>query len=37
MWSMISEIHSTLDFDYRAYTADYLSRFERAYRDFDRL
>jgi len=37
MWSMISEIHSTLDFDYRSYTADYLSRFERAYRDFERL
>jgi len=37
MWSMISEIHSTLDFDYRAYTAEYLSRFERSYRDFERL
>ena len=30
MWSMVSEIHSTLDFDYVAYTLDYLARFERA-------
>jgi thiamine kinase-like enzyme len=37
MWSMISEIHSTLDFDYSAYTADYLARFERTYRDFEQL
>lgn len=37
MWSMISEIHSTLDFDYRAYTADYLARFERTYREFEQL
>jgi thiamine kinase-like enzyme len=35
MWSMISEIHSTLDFDYRAYTADYLARFERTFKDFE--
>ncbi|MET1025534.1 MAG: phosphotransferase, partial [Dongiaceae bacterium] len=33
MWSMISEIHSTLDFDYTAYTAENLARFERAYTD----
>ena len=31
MWSMVSEIHSTLDFDYGAYTRDYLGRFERAF------
>ena len=30
LWSMVSEIHSKLDFDYPAYTADYLGRFERA-------
>jgi thiamine kinase-like enzyme len=30
MWSMVSEIHSTLDFDYKTYTADYLGRLERA-------
>lgn len=34
MWSMISEIHSTLDFDYQAYTAENLARFERALGDF---
>ncbi len=31
MWSMVSEIYSTLDFDYQAYTADYFDRFARAY------
>lgn len=31
MWSMVSEIYSKLDFDYAAYTADYLDRFGRAY------
>lgn len=31
LWSMISEIHSKLDFDYAAYTAENLARFERAY------
>ena len=27
MWSMVQEIHSTLDFDYVAYADDYLARF----------
>jgi len=31
LWSMVSEIHSTLDFDYAAYTAENLDRFERTY------
>src|SRR5262249_34189705 len=31
MWSMVSEIHSTVDFDYAAYTAENLKRFESAY------
>jgi thiamine kinase-like enzyme len=31
LWSMVSEIHSKLAFDYRAYTAENLGRFERAY------
>ena len=31
MWSMVSEVHSTIAFDYAAYTADYLARFERAF------
>ena len=34
MWSMVSEIHSTLDFDYAQYTDENLARFERAYADF---
>lgn len=34
MWSMVSEIYSDLDFDYGAYTAENLSRFETAYRTF---
>lgn len=29
MWSMVQEIHSSLDFDYKAYTADYLGRLDR--------
>ncbi len=37
MWSMVSEIHSQLDFDYVAYTAENLSRFERAYAEFAAL
>jgi thiamine kinase-like enzyme len=34
LWSMVSEIHSTIDFDYAAYTAENLGRFERAYELF---
>jgi thiamine kinase-like enzyme len=34
MWSMVSEIHSTLDFDYVAYTDENLTRFERGYAAF---
>ncbi len=34
MWSMVSEIHSTLDFDYIAYTTENLQRFERAWKEF---
>ena len=30
MWSMVSEVHSQLAFDYPAYTEDYLARFARA-------
>jgi len=37
LWSMVSEIHSCIDFDYSAYTAENLARFERAYADFQRL
>ncbi len=31
MWSMVSEIHSTVDFDFGSYTAENLARFEAAY------
>ena len=31
MWSMVSENHSTLDFDYVAYTTENLERSKRAY------
>jgi thiamine kinase-like enzyme len=34
MWSMVSEIHSTVDFDYVAYTAENLRRFEVAYGNY---
>jgi thiamine kinase-like enzyme len=34
LWSMVSESHSTIDFDYAAYTAKNLARFEQA---FDRF
>ncbi len=34
MWSMVSEIYSTLDFDYAAYTSDYMDRFARAYASY---
>ena len=37
MWSMVSEIHSTVDFDYAAYTAENLRRFEAAYAAFDAM
>lgn len=40
LWSIVSEIHSTLDFDYEAYTEKNLSRFEETYHAFrgmDRL
>jgi thiamine kinase-like enzyme len=34
MWSMVSEIHSSLDFDYPAYTHENLARFEAAFDTF---
>ena len=37
MWSMVSEIHSTLDFDYRAYTEENLRRFEMALALFEEM
>jgi uncharacterized protein YpmS len=37
LWSMVSEIHSTLDFDYRRYTEDNLAVFEASYAAFQNL
>ncbi len=34
LWSMVSEIHSTLDFDFAAYTQENLARFARAHAGF---
>ncbi len=34
MWSMVSEVHSTIDFDYAAYTTENLSRYKAAYEAF---
>ncbi|MDC0936673.1 phosphotransferase [Pirellulales bacterium] len=35
MWSMASEIHSKIEFDYRSYTDEYLARFNRAYANYE--
>ena len=37
LWSIVSEIHSTLDFDYVNYTGKNLSRFENAYEAFRQM
>jgi len=37
MWSMVSEIHSNLDFDYRAYTEENLARLDAAVKTFREL
>jgi thiamine kinase-like enzyme len=37
LWSMVSEIHSALDFDYAAYTAENRARFQRAFAAFRAL
>lgn len=37
LWSMVSEIHSTLDFDYRRYTEDNLAVFEASFKAFHAL
>ncbi len=34
MWSMVSELHSSLDFDYTGYTDDNLARFEAVLAEF---
>lgn len=35
MWSMVSEIHSELDFDYVAYTEENLARYRKAWQDLE--
>lgn len=37
LWSMISEIYSSLDFDYAQYTEGNLARFRKAYAEFRQL
>jgi thiamine kinase-like enzyme len=37
LWSMTSELHSRIDFDYRAYTQENLARFDAAYGAFTDL
>jgi len=37
MWSMVSEIHSTLDFDYVKYTTGNLERFENTFAKFKKF
>jgi thiamine kinase-like enzyme len=37
MWSMVSEIHSTVDFDFAAYTAENLKRFEASFAKFEAM
>ena len=33
MWSMVSEITSNIDFDYRSYTSDNLSKFNEVFNE----
>lgn len=37
MWSMVSELHSRLSFDYSAYTAENLARYEKAFAHYKSL
>jgi thiamine kinase-like enzyme len=37
MWSMVSELHSKLEFDFVAYTAENLVRFEWAWAEFEAM
>jgi thiamine kinase-like enzyme len=34
LWSIVSELHSTIDFDYEEYTKKNIARFENAYKAF---
>lgn len=35
LWSMVSEVHSDIDFDFGEYTRENLNRFERSWREFN--
>ena len=37
MWSMVSEIHSQVDFDFAKYTAENLARYEKAFAAFQAM
>jgi thiamine kinase-like enzyme len=37
LWSIVSEIHSTIEFDYASYTKKNLTRFESAYEAFQQM
>ena len=37
LWSMVSELHSALDFDFAAYTATNLAGWDAALAEFDTL
>lgn len=37
VWSMVSEIHSDIDFDYQRYTQENLGAFEKCFDDFKKL
>ncbi len=37
LWSMVSEMHSTIDFDYRAYTSENLARLAAAVAELDAM
>jgi thiamine kinase-like enzyme len=37
MWSMVSEIHSRIDYDFSQYTAENLARFEKAFAEFQTM
>ncbi|HZX88177.1 MAG TPA: choline kinase family protein [Reyranella sp.] len=37
LWSMVSELHSTIDFDYHAYTSENLARLEEALKELDAM
>ncbi len=37
MWSLVSELHSTIDFDFRGYTEENLGRLDRAFATFEEM